>query len=46
MMLVTALVDIDRHGRNFEEHYIESLKKVVATNCKIVIYGDWKYRNI
>jgi hypothetical protein len=46
MMLVTALVDIDRHGRNFEEHYIESLKKVVATNYKVAIYGDWKYRNI
>lgn len=46
MMLVTALVDIDRHGRNFEEHYIESLKRILAANHKTVIYGDWKYRNI
>lgn len=41
--LVTALVDIDRHDRNFFEHYIKGLTELLKTRHRIVVFCDPKY---
>ena len=37
------MVDIDRDGRDFEEHYMDGLKKLLPTRHPLVVYCEKKY---
>ena len=41
--IITAMVDIDRDGRDFEEHYMDGLKKLLPTRHPLVVYCEKKY---
>jgi hypothetical protein len=41
--LVTGLVDISRDDRDFEEHYIKGLDKILSVRNPLVVYADPKY---
>jgi hypothetical protein len=41
--IVTALVDIDRDGRDFDTHYMEGLRKVLAVRHPIVVFAEQKH---
>lgn len=41
--LVTLLLDISRNDRNFEEHYLKSLEKILSVRNPLIVYADPKY---
>ena len=41
--LVTCAVDISRKERDFEEHYIKGLDKLLSVRNPLVVYADPKY---
>lgn len=43
--LVTMALDLNRHDRNFEEHYIKGLDKLLSVRNPLVVYADKKYHD-
>jgi hypothetical protein len=43
--LVTCAVDISRKERDFEEHYIKGLDKLLSVRNPLVVYADPKYHD-
>lgn len=43
--LVTALVDLGRNNRDFEEHYIKGLDQLLSVRNPLVVYCDPKYHD-
>ena len=43
--LVTMALDISRGDRDFEEHYIKGLDKLLAVRNPLVVYADAKYHD-
>jgi len=43
--LVTMALDISRGDRDFEEHYIKGLDKLLSVRNPLVVYADPKYHN-
>lgn len=43
--IVTALIDLNRNDRDFENHYLEGLKKIINTRHRIVVYAEEKYHD-
>lgn len=41
--IVTGIFDIGREDRNFEQHYVEGIKKLLETRHPIVVFCDPKY---
>lgn len=41
--LVTAMIDIGRADRSFENHYLDSMTRLLESRHHIVIYADPKY---
>ena len=41
--LVTGFIDIDRNDRNFDQHYIEGLKRILESRHPIVVYCEETY---
>lgn len=44
--LVTAMVDIERADRDFESHYLVSMKKLLESRHPLIVYADPKYFNM
>jgi hypothetical protein len=43
--LITMALDLNRHDRNFEEHYIKGLDKLLSVRNPLVVYADKKYHD-
>ena len=43
--LVTALVDLNRHDRDFEQHYIKGLDQLLSVRNPLVVYCDPQYHD-
>lgn len=41
--LVTAMLNLNRSDRDFEDHYLNSISKILESRHPIVIYADEKY---
>jgi hypothetical protein len=41
--LVTAALDLGRADRNFEKHYLSSLKQLIQCDYQILVYADPRY---
>lgn len=41
--LVTALLDLERPDRTFEQHYVQGLSKVLESRHPVVVYCEEKY---
>lgn len=46
LVLVSAIVDLARSDRNFQDHYVTSIKKLLQTQEQLIIYADPSYWNV
>jgi hypothetical protein len=45
LALVTAALDLKRTDRDFETHYVQSLKKLIQTPLPVIVYAPKKHWN-